>query len=176
MNSKKFISILIAILIVSILPVSGAAAKAPREYFSATAQAIGLLDPGTTVVHDDHVLVRGMKQVYMACWTFEKPTRTECHREVVEVNVVLSLVDMTGTMQGTFVYLDDEDNVIWEGIFYGSRKIVDGHMVSTVNDIGRGVGINEGLLFQYTLQAFDIWDPSQPALFEGTGFVQATSK
>ncbi len=174
MNRKK-ISITIVILFsLLIMSFSTTAAKAPRTYFTATAEMIEMLDPGTTEVKDNNVHVRDMKQVYRTCWTFKERHETICYREVVVVNVDLSLDDMTGTMRGTFEFLNDNDEVVWEGVFYGSRKIVDGTMVSTVNDIGRGLGIYEGLFFQYTLQAFNIWDPSQPAVFEGTGFIQDT--
>jgi hypothetical protein len=175
MNRKKYIPILITLLIVSMMSVSIATAEAPRAYFTATSNMIEFLDPGTTVVHDNHVHVSGMKQAFLTCWTFVENGESVCHREVVEINIVLSLVDLTGNMWGTFEFLDDGTEV-WEGTFHGSRRIVDGNMVSTVNDVGRGLGPNEGLLFQYTLQAFNIWDPSVPATFTGTGFVQETGK
>jgi len=176
MNYKKYIPILITLLILSMMSVSIAAAEAPRAYFSATSNMIEFLDPGTTVVHDNHVHVRGMKQVFLTCWTFVADGESVCHREVVELNVVISLVDMTGNMWGTFEFLDDDGTAVWVGVFHGNRRIVDGNMVSTVSDVGRGLGQNEGLLFQYTLQAFNIWDPSEPATFSGSGFVQETGQ
>lgn len=176
MNSKRITITIITLIILMIMSASVASAEAPKAYFTATSNISAILDPGTTEVKDQHVHVRGMKQVATTCWTYLEGGETVCYNEVIEVNVILSLVDLTGPMWGTFEFQDDEGAVVWKGNFHGDRRIVDGNMVSTVNDIGRGLGYNEGLLFQYTLQAFNIWDPSQPAPFEGTGFVQETGQ
>ena len=175
MNHKKFLLTMVTLLILSLMSASIATAGAPRSTFSATAEMKEMIDPGTTEIRDNHVHVRGMKQAYETCWTYDASGETVCYREVVEANVVISLADMTGTMWGSFKFLDDNNAVVWKGKFHGSRRIIDENMVSTVTDIGLGQGPNEGLLFQYTLKAYNIWDPSQPATFAGKGFVQETS-
>lgn len=173
MNRKRFFLILITLVIFSMMSVNIAAAEAPRGYFTATSEMIAVINPGTAKVNDHHVHVTGMQQVANTCWTYAAGGSVKCYEEVITINIVLSLIDLTGPMWGTFEFKDG-GVVVWKGTFYGSRKVVGGNMVSTVNDVGRGVGPNEGLLFQYTLQALNIWDPSQPATFIGTGYVQWT--
>lgn len=150
---------------------STAIAEAPRIDFTVTANLMEQLDPGSQEIRDNHLYIRGLKSVYKTCWTFRADGDLVCHNEVVTAEVILSTQDMTGPMWGTFEYLDDEGAVIWRGIFHGNRRLLGGDMISTIYDIGHGLGPNEGLLFQYTIQAVNVADPSVSIPFEGNGYV-----
>jgi hypothetical protein len=155
---------------------STAIVEAPRIDFTVTSNLVKQLDPGSQELRDNHLYVRGLKSVYKTCWTFRADGELVCHDEVVVTNVILSTQDMTGPMWGTFEYLDDEGAIIWRGIFHGNRKLVGGDMTSTIYDIGHGLGPNEGLLFQYTIQAVNITDPSVSVPHVGSGYVQAIAR
>jgi len=172
MIAKKYI----LIVVVMVLVLAGAipaAAEAPREDFTVIAKQTQALNPGVWNIHDGHLHVAGMVSVYEACWTFIDISQTACHQEIVTVNFVVSLLDMTGPMWGSFEYRDENGYLTWEGTWVGSRSLVNGDVISTIHDIGRGAGPNEGLLFQYTIQAVNA-SPENPVPFSGTGFVQTT--
>ncbi len=143
-----------------------------RNDFTVTADMIEQLDPGSQEIRDNHIYIKGSKSVYKACWTYKASGELVCHNEVVVADVILSIKDMTGAMWGTFEYIDEAGSVLWKGIFHGNRRLVGGDMISTIHDIGHGFGPNEGLLFQYTIQAANIIDPSVPIPFAGSGYVQ----
>ncbi len=173
MNTKRCILTICVILVMLLVAANPAIAAAPREDFTVIATQTGALDPGVWKMHDNHVHIEGMVSVYQTCWTFISDGEITCHQEIVTVNLILSLVDMTGPMWGSFEYRDGNGNLTWEGTWVGSRRLVGSDIISTIHDVGRGAGPNEGLLFQYTIQAFNA-APGSPVPFEGTGYVQTT--
>ncbi len=174
MNSKKRILTISIIIVMLLIAASPATANAPGEAFTVISTQTGVVDPGIYNIHGNHLRAMGMVSVYETCWTFIGDGETSCHREIVTANVVLSLDDMTGPMWGSFVYLDENDKVTWEGTFIGDRALVNGDVISTIHDvIGRGSGQYEGLLFRYTIQAVNA-GPGNPVPFTGTGSLQTT--
>lgn len=150
-----------------------ATSDAAKLDFAVTASFFKQLDPGSQEMRDNHIHIRGLKSVYQTCWTFQADGKMVRQNEVVVVNIILSAKDMTGPMWGSFEHLDDQGVSTWKGIFHGNRRLVGGDIISTIHDVGLGSGPNEGFLFQYTIQAINIDDPSVSNPFTGSGFMQA---
>lgn len=146
--------------------------EAPWDHFTVEAVLVRQLDPGSTEVRDNLMHVRRAKALYQVKWTFSRDGSTVYHHEVVDMNVVLSTETMTGSMWGTFEYQDERENVIWKGCWHGERCLVNGEMISTIYDIGSGLGPNEGLLFHYEISAANVFDPAAAIPFTGKGYVQ----
>ena len=174
MKSNKCLLTISIIFIMVFVAASPATAEAPREYFNAELVSLGVIDPGNIEFIDNHMQVTGMKSLYLACWTFIDDGAVECAQEAIVVNGRYSLVDSTGPMWGTFEYLDANNQVIWKGTFHGNRSLDGVNVISTVTDSGRGLGVNEGLLFTYTGTAMNIFDPTMPHTFLASGYVLET--
>lgn len=175
MKTNKLFLIGLTTMILILAGVVPASADAPRETFTVVDTQTQALGPGVWVFHDGHVQITGMVNESETCWTFLADSETICHKAIVTLNGIFLLPEIIGPMWGSFEFLDENDNLTWEGTFVGTKSFDNGDIITTVTNFGRGTGTNQGLLFQFTLHGVNVSPENQVPLI-GTGYIQTTGK
>lgn len=163
MKNKKFILILVSLLLLTLAFSSSAvSARAPKTYFTGV-EELGPATGGTTKVVDGKVHFRGVVQP-----GFDTTSDPRTSGEVViVVNAIWTPPALTGPMWGTF-RIENEGGA-WDVRWQGERKLVGGNVISTIRATGHGSGGYEGLIGKWSYSGVNA-GPGNPFL-EISGYI-----
>ncbi len=144
---KKMLLVIVAIVLALTALAQPAIAETPWTPFSGTETLLAPTDMGKMKFVDGKVIISGMVQP--AVDQTDDP-RTSGDVTIV-VNAVWSLPEQLGPMWGTVRIVNAEGE--WNGTWTGSRRLVDGNVISDISSTGLGSGAYEGLIGKWNLRS-----------------------
>ncbi len=143
-TNKKTLLVVLALVLALAALASPALAQAPWTPFSGTETLFAPTDMGKMEFVDGKVIISGMVQPGVD-QTNDPRTSGEV---TVVVNAAWSLPEQLGPMWGTLRLVNEQGE--WNGTWTGSRRLVDGNIISDIRGTGRGSGAYEGLIGKWS--------------------------